>query len=88
MLARSEDMKIIEAFRQIDADGSGKIDRNEMFSFLLSKGIDESHATQILDVVFKACDTDASGLIDLEEFTQNYIQTKNKLLDRQMELED
>lgn len=71
---------------EIDVDGSGKIDRHEMDEFLMRKGIDEEHRSQIIDVVFKKCDVDNSGTIELEEFVAEYLETKNKLEEKQDEL--
>lgn len=48
-------------FMDIDKDGSGKIDKEEMNMFLLQKGIDEEHRHQIIDVVFNNCDVDGNN---------------------------
>lgn len=73
-------------FNELDIDGSGKIDRLEMDDFLRNKGIDEEHRSQIIDVVFKKCDVDNSGTIELEEFVAEYLETKTKLEEKQDEL--
>ena len=78
--------RLMREFTQIDKDGSGRIDKQEMDEFLAMKGIDAEHRMQIIDVVFQACDLDGSGLIELKEFVGHYIDTKNKLVEREAEL--
>ena len=58
------------------------IDKEEMASFLASKGIDEEHRGQIVDELFSKCDADGNGRIELSEFVAHYVSTKNQLLER------
>ena len=62
------------------------VDKYEMTRFLAEKGIDEDHRVQIVDELFSKCDTDMSGRIELKEFVENYVDTKNQLLIREIEL--
>jgi Ca2+-binding EF-hand superfamily protein len=48
-----------------------------MTRFLAQKGIDEDHRVQIVEELFSKCDTDMSGKIELEEFVNHYVDTKN-----------
>ena len=73
-------------FMEIDKDGSGKIDKDEMNVFLMEKGIDEEHRHQIIDVVFNNCDVDGNNQIELDEFVQHYLNTKNMLVERENDL--
>ena len=57
-----------------------------MNNFLASKGIDEDHRMQIIDVVFSACDLDGNGFIELDEFIGHFITTKNQLVARENDL--
>ena len=87
MSERDEDVRRIEMeFRAIDLDGDGKVDKEEMAAFLAKKGVDEEHRGQIVEELFSKCDADGNGLIDIAEFTQQYADTMDQLLDRQGEL--
>ena len=57
-----------------------------MAQFLARKGIDEEHRTQIIDELFSKCDIDGDGYIDIGEFTQQYTDTMDQLLERENEL--
>ena len=48
-----------------------------MAIYLQRKGIDEEHRAQIVDELFSKCDQDMNGKIDINEFTANYVDTKN-----------
>jgi Ca2+-binding EF-hand superfamily protein len=57
-----------EIFREIDKDGNGYIDHDELLAVLGKMGcanIDKTTANSI----FKQVDTDGDGKIDIEEFT-------------------
>jgi Ca2+-binding EF-hand superfamily protein len=51
-----EKRKLYTEFRQIDLNGNGYVDKNEMMMFLAQKGIDEDHRGQIVDELFSKCD--------------------------------
>ena len=57
-----------------------------MNDFLARKGVNEEHRDQIIDELFSKCDTDQNGKIELKEFVQHYVLTKNQLLAREEEL--
>lgn len=50
-----------------------------MLVFLAKKNIDEDHRTQIVDELFGRCDADNNGFVDIAEFSQEYISTKQQL---------
>ena len=81
-----EERRLTQEFREIDIDGSEKIDREELAEFLAKRGVDEEHRGQIVDELFSKCDTDKDGTVDLSEFVSHYITTKNQLLERESEL--
>ena len=54
------------AFKQIDRNGDGSIDRNELVSALTSAG--NNFTRQEVDAIFDAADIDGNGEIDYEEF--------------------
>ena len=54
--------------------------------FLAQKGIDEDHRGQIVDEIFSKCDANHDGDVQIEEFVNYYIVTKNELLKRKQEL--
>jgi Ca2+-binding EF-hand superfamily protein len=39
-----------------------------MLNFLEMKNVDISHRTEIVDEIFRKCDQDHNGYIDLDEF--------------------
>ena len=73
----SEEERLRQEFNAIDANGDGKVDRDEMDNFLTRQGIDDEHRSQIVEELFEKLDNDANGRIDLDEFSQQYAMTKN-----------
>lgn len=57
-----------------------------MSEFLARKGVDEEHRGQIVEELFSKCDIDGNGCIDIQEFTGQYADTMDQLMDRQAEL--
>ena len=57
-----------------------------MDNYLAGKGIDDEHRSQIVDELFDKLDKDANGRIDLAEFSQQYVSTKNQLVEREQEI--
>jgi len=57
-----------------------------MMNFLAQKGIDEDHRGQIVDELFSKCDANNDGQVQIEEFVNYYIITKNELVKRKQEL--
>jgi Ca2+-binding EF-hand superfamily protein len=56
--------------------------------FLAQKGIDEDHRGQIVDELFSKCDVNNDGDVQIEEFVNYYVITKNELIKRKEELRD
>ena len=54
--------------------------------FLAQKGIDEDHRGQIVDELFSKCDKNGDGDVQIQEFVDYYIITKNELILRKEEL--
>ena len=73
----SEETRLRQEFSQLDRNGDGKVDRDEMDAYLAQRGIDDEHRSQIVDEIFEKLDQDHNGHVDLNEFTQQYISTKN-----------
>lgn len=48
-----------------------------MLDFLERNGVDEEHRIQIVDELFNKCDADGNGFVEIEEFINEYIDTKN-----------
>ena len=48
-----------------------------MNDFLDRRGVEEEHRQQITEELFSKCDIDGDGKIDLHEFVQHYVMTKN-----------
>ena len=57
-----------------------------MMAFLAQKGIDEDHRGQIVDELFSKCDANNDGDVQIKEFVDYYIITKNELVKRKQEL--
>jgi len=81
-----EQRKLRKEFAAIDENGDGKVDKTEMDLFLKSRGVDEDHRQQIVEELFSKCDEDHSGRIELNEFIDHYLDTKNQLVEREQEL--
>ena len=82
----TEEKKLAKEFAQIDTNGDGKVDRNEMDDFLSRRGIDDEHRQQIVDELFDKLDQDQNGRIELSEFSEQYVSTKNQLIERETEI--
>jgi len=65
----TEEERLRQEFSVIDLDGDGKVDRDEMDTFLAKQGIDDEHRSQIVEELFEKLDNDANGRIDLDEFS-------------------
>ena len=50
--------------------------------------MDINHRTEIVDEIFRKCDEDRNGFIDLNEFVKYYLDTKNQLVTRNKEIEE
>jgi len=58
--------RTLAAFKEIDADGSGKISKRELYKVLAKAGL--SNGKQALEV-FEGADADKDGQMDFEEFS-------------------
>ena len=63
----------------MDLNGDGRVERKEMINFLTKKNIDADHRDEIVYEIFRKCDIDGNGFIELEEFVQHYLDIKNQL---------
>lgn len=81
-----EEIRLRQEFSQLDLDGDGRVDKMEMDAFLKKQGIDDEHRQQIVEELFNKLDNDANGRIDLEEFSAQYVSTKNQLVEREQEI--
>ena len=82
----TEEQQLRQEFSQLDTNGDGRVDRDEMDNFLANKGVDDEHRSQIVDELFDKLDKDANGCIDLAEFSEQYVSTKNQLVEREAEI--
>lgn len=57
-----------------------------MNNFLRNRGVDDDHRAQILEELFSKCDEDSNGRIEIDEFVSFYVDTKNQLVERELEL--
>lgn len=57
-----------------------------MNEFLRQRNIDEEHRMQIIDVIFQNTDSDNNNVISLDEFVQHYVNTKNQLVSKEVQL--
>jgi hypothetical protein len=57
-----------------------------MDAFLAKQGIDDEHRSQIVDELFDKLDDDGNGRIDLNEFSTQYVSTKDQLIEREAEI--
>ena len=85
-LSSDELEKLRREFSLIDLDGSGRINKDELDTFLAQKGIEDGHRQTIVDELFQKCDIDQSGKIELNEFVEHYLGTKVQLQMREREL--
>ena len=65
-----ESVRLQQEFAQLDRNGDGKVDRNEMDVFLAQRGIDDEHRSQIVDEIFEKLDRDQNGQVDIAEFSE------------------
>ena len=74
-----------QEFAVIDTNRDGKVDKPEMLAFLEGKDVDINHRTEIVEEIFRKCDQDHNGFIDINEFVHYYLDTKNQLAERNKE---
>ena len=84
--ADAEELRLRREFEELDIDGNGIVDKNEMNEFLRQRNIDEEHRMQIIDVIFQNTDADNNNVISLDEFVQHYVNTKNQLVSKEVQL--
>ena len=71
----------IQAFAKYDADGSGSIDKSELFAAIVDTGHvlplngTEAEKAQFLERSFVKADADGNGVVDVEEFVNFYTAT-------------
>ena len=82
----TEEQRLAKEFGVIDTNGDGRVDRHEMDTFLNRQGIDDEHRQQIVDELFDKLDQDQNGRIELNEFSAQYVSTKNQLIEREQEI--
>jgi Ca2+-binding EF-hand superfamily protein len=64
----SKNMRVMDLFRDFDADGSGEIDRNEWIAAWAKIGAD--FPKQVIEAAFDEFDPNKSGSIDFEELNK------------------
>merc|ERR1712048_415130 len=63
--------ELIEAFKQLDQDGSGYLDKQEFKDMLIPMGLSERE----YEAVFEGADTDGDGKISIAEFIHHLTDT-------------
>ncbi|KAI1695143.1 EF hand domain-containing protein [Ditylenchus destructor] len=63
-----------EKFKQVDANGDGKLSVDEVKAALVKKGVPEDKADAVARKIFEIVDTDKDGYITLEEDRKNPIE--------------
>lgn len=81
-------VRVRKEFSVLDLDGDGFIDKHEMLTWLAERNVDQEHREQIVEELFNKCDQDKNGGVDLNEFTEQYIDTKNQLENKQAQLKE
>jgi len=79
----NEEIKELEkAFRMIDENGDGKLNKDELIKgFINIYGKSEKDATALIENIFKVVDADKNGFIQYEEFIRACIKKENLLSD-------
>ncbi|ETO30342.1 calcium-dependent protein kinase 4, partial [Reticulomyxa filosa] len=67
-LTREERNVIVSAFRELDENGDGVLDRSELSKFLRRTGLSAQEVKKRTDELMKILDRDGDGVIDLNEF--------------------
>lgn len=69
LMLEQHKLKLADLFNEIDTDGSGAIDHDELRTLLMVMGVDVSDSEK-LKVLFSLLDVDGDGEIELHEFLQ------------------
>jgi len=64
--------KIHEHFKRLDRNGDGALDVNELSQLLMEMGTSRKQAINEAKAIISTSDTDGSGAIEFNEFTQNW----------------
>ena len=74
-----------QAFKRYDADGSGTIEKHELFDMCLTvgqvapAGANDAAKLEYLETQWAIADTDGNGTVDFDEFVEFYVCTLEAL---------
>lgn len=78
MISKEEELRLQKVFLQLDTDGDGYLEYNELLKGLTA-AYGESYAKEEADRVFALVDVDRSGQIDFTEYLQASVDKSNLL---------
>ena len=74
--------EMLGAFNEIDTNKDGFIQRGELRSFFLNRGIsDEEQLSVVVDDIYEQIDEDEDGTISVEEFVNKFMEMRVRLED-------
>lgn len=77
-------LQLIQAFNDIDRDGSGKLSIDEIFSYL--KDLNDKADDNYIRAIFQSMDENKDGQVSIEEFVSTYLNQVNSLSEASAQL--
>jgi calcium-dependent protein kinase len=74
ILPKDEEQRLRNMFMQMDEDGNGDLDKEELLAGLVQVYGDEEKAKAEVDRIFEIGDVDGSGTIDFSEFKLAFVK--------------